>query len=213
MEWPFYDPKLILLVLMFFGAVAGNVLAFRLWRTVLRERRPTPNTLVHAASVTNEVHSVAHAGMVTFAAIVFTLVGGLAAVYTSAGKFQFRSLPLEKLVAIEVYRAADEYSVDRSQTVRIENQDGRLLEGLDLLKKCGARNRDHEHFEDGYVLRRVFDDPNLVNYYVSVFRTSSTRANKTVVMPQRSHVRDLNLGEYSCPAFQDWVRTNIDPLF
>lgn len=213
MAWPFYDPELILLALMFFGGFGAGIVAFRIWKAIIQERRLPPDTLFNSAPPEKETYSSFQAGMVTLAAVVFTLAGGLTTIFVSAGKYQFRTLPLDKLQSIDVYKASDEYHVDKSRAIRIENTSGQVLAGVKLLEKCSSQNRNHEHFENGYVLRLVFDDPTLSDYYISAFRRSSSGLDKNLVLAQREPVRNLNLGEYSCPSFQDWVRVNIDPLF
>lgn len=87
-----------------------------------------------------------------------------------------------RLVAIEVNRATDEYDVDESQVIRVENTEGRVTAGLKILEKCGSQSRDHEHFESGYVLHLIFDDPDLSDYYVSVFRIGSSGRDKGIVI-------------------------------
>jgi len=213
MDWPFYDPDLILLALFFFGGVVAAVSAFRMWKTIAHERRLPPDTLFQTAPPEEENYTSFQAGFVTLAAVVFILAGGLITVFTSAGKYQFRALPIDSLRAIEVNRATDEFNVDKSRTIRIENIDSKLSAGLKLLEKCGSQSREHEHFENGYVLHLIFDGPDFDNYYISVFRKSSSGRDKGIVIAQREPVRNLNLGEYSCPSFQDWIRQTIDPLF
>lgn len=213
LDWPFYDPDLILLALMFFGGLAAGLFAFRMWRSILHERRRPPDTLFDSAPLEKQSYTSLQAGLVTLVALAFTLGGGLSTVFASAGKHQFRKLPIDQLKAVDVYKATDEYHVDQSRKIRIENTGGRVLQGLSFVQKCSGQSRQHEHFEDGYVLHLLFDDPSLSDYYISAFRKSSSGKDKTIVLAQRELVRNLNLGEYNCPAFQEWIAQNIDPLF
>ncbi len=60
----------------------------------------------------------------------------------------------------------------------------------------------------------IFADENMgKDFYISVYRKSNNKEGKSVVIPHYYENKNLNLGEYSCPAFQDWVSKNIDPIF
>lgn len=213
LNWPFYDLDLLLLTLMFVGGLVAAIFAIRMWKSIIKQRRLPPDTLFHTSPQQKESYSSFQAGCVTLAAFVFTLAGGLSTVLITVGKYQFRKLPTETIEAIEVFQADDESNVNRSKIVRIENTDGKIVFGLQLLKKCGSQSRNHEHFENGYVIRLVFDDQKLNDFYISAFRRSSSGKEKSIVLAQRESVRNLNLGEYECPEFQEWLKDTIDPLF
>jgi hypothetical protein len=213
LAFPFYDT--LIFILPFFFSVGLWLLfqAVRLWEAIIHERQQPPDTIFSSTAHSQSDNSRLQAGLATVVGVVFVLAGGWGTIHIGSGKYQFRSLPLEQLAAIEVYRADDEYSVDRSRMVRIENIDGKVAEALKLLRRCTVTSHSHETFKDGFVLRLIFDDPSLSEFYLAAFRRSTVSNEKTMVMPQRSPIRGTNLGEYGCPEFQDWLQQNVDPLF
>ncbi|MEP6944860.1 MAG: hypothetical protein ABJA02_03005, partial [Acidobacteriota bacterium] len=123
-DWPFYDPDLLLLILMFFAGIGAGFGAFRMWKAIINEHRTPPDTLFHASSQSKQIYTSFQASLVTIVAVAFVLAGGISVVFSTIGKYQFRSVPIDKLVAIEVSKASQEGMLDRNKMIRIENRNG-----------------------------------------------------------------------------------------
>ncbi|MBS1796498.1 MAG: hypothetical protein JSS81_21795 [Acidobacteria bacterium] len=137
--------------------------------------------------------------------------------YFSAGSFRqtygFRNIPVGRVRGFRVFGSKSESEPGDSNFVVYDNPE-KTQAALLTLKNCREIRRNHEHFEDGYKLQLLITgEPAESDYFLSVYRISSARSGKQVVMPHLGPNKNLNLGDYECPEFQSFVRENIDPLF
>ena len=151
--------------------------------------------------------------MLTFVGFIFLLVGTIGSIATVWSVYNFRTMNFSQVKAFRVIKAEDEYKNDNSNFVYYDDA-ASIQNILMSLKNCSETSRNHESYQDGYKFQIIFTDESLEkDFYISVYRKSSVKKGKSVVIPHYYENKNLNLGEYSCPTFQDWVRTNIDPLF
>lgn len=147
------------------------------------------------------------------AGTVFLLCGAFFSIGNLWSTYNFRNIDISKVKGFKIAKSADEYSQTKSHFIIFDNAQ-QIQEALKSLKNCGSIQPDHEHFENGYKLQLLFTDENFGNdYFISVYKRTNRSANKSAVIPHFFQERNLNLGEYDCPAFQDWVSKFIDPLF
>jgi hypothetical protein len=151
---------------------------------------------------------------------VLTLLIGSAhflGIYASvANAWRFRFDPGE-VAELRITRLLDETGAAAEEPPRVITDRAVILQGMSTLSASRAHWRNHEHFLDGYQIEIVIPKAaGSRKSFVSVFRRSNRRGDLAVVIPHLgvSHQGTVNnAGEYSCPAFHEWVARKIDPLF
>ena len=92
-----------------------------------------------------------------------------------------------------------------------------IAEGFARLQTATGQTGYRDNLSDGYRIRLKLDgEAGYADRYLSVYRTSGRSRAVAVVIPHfgPSHAgRTHHGGEYSCPAFLDWVNQNIEPRF
>lgn len=152
-------------------------------------------------------------GMGVFAGFIFLLCGSIFSVGNIWSTYNFRNIDISQVKGLRVIKSEDENKNTNSNFVLYENVES-IQNALTILKNCSETSRNHESYQDGYKFQIIFADENLEkDFYISVYRKSNNKGGKNVVIPHYYENKNLNLGEFSCPTFQDWVRQNIDPLF
>ncbi len=145
--------------------------------------------------------------------ILLLIVGLLVGIGFSWSTYNFRNIDISQVKGFRVIKSADEYSTNNSTFIFFEDTHA-AQEALKTLKSCYSTSRNHESYQDGYKLQIIFSDETLEHdLYLSIFRKSNNKSNKSVVIPHYYINKNLNLGEYNCPDFQNWVQKNINPLF
>ncbi len=145
--------------------------------------------------------------------IIFLLCGSIFSIGNIWSTYNFRNIDISQVKSLRVIKSEDENKNDNSNFVYFENTDS-IQKGLKNLNNCIALYRNHESFQDGYKLQIIFFDENIEkDFYISVYRKNNFEEEKGVVIPHYYEDKNINLGDFSCPDFQDWVTTNIDPLF
>lgn len=138
---------------------------------------------------------------------------GIYASVRNAWKFRFEP---REVAEIRVVRVSEEGTPLETPTKSISDR-MLLTDGLSSLSHAESRRRNHEHYLDGYRMQIVMSaGASAVQRYLSVYRKSSRAGPVTVVIPhlEPGHQGTVqNAGEYTCPAFLDWVAKNVDPLF
>ena len=149
----------------------------------------------------------------SLAGTVFLLVGIFGPYFNIKETYKFRNIDISQVSGFKVIKSDDEYSPDNSKQITIN--DAQAAQGiLKSLKECYSISRNHETYQVGYKIKLLFEDKNLdQDFFISVYRLSNKINEKFVLMPHIGENRNLNLGEYGCPSFQEWVSKNIDPLF
>ena len=148
-----------------------------------------------------------------FGGVVFLLFGIFASYFNSKETYKFRNIDISQVSGFRIIKSIDEYSADNPQQITITDKQA-VQDVLKSLKECYSISRNHESYQDGYKIKLIFEDKSLdKDFFISVYRISNKTNEKFVLMPHVGENRNLNLGEYGCPTFQDWVRKNIDPLF
>lgn len=152
-------------------------------------------------------------GIAFFAGLIFLLCGSIALVGNYWSTYNFRNINISQIKALKVIKSEDEYKNDNSKFV-IYDDAASIQNILMSLKTCSETSRNHESYQDGYKFQIIFADESLEkDFYISVYRKSNNKEGKSVVIPHYYENKNLNLGEYGCSTFQDWVINNIDPLF
>lgn len=151
--------------------------------------------------------------MASFIAPIFLLFGAIGSYLNFTQTYNFRGIDISQVIGLKVIKSTDEYNYDNSHQVTMNNSQA-IQNALTSLKTCYGTSNNHESYSDGYKIKLLFENKNLdKDFFISVYRKSSASAEKSVVMPHYNENGSVNLGEYSCPEFQEWVRKNIDPLF
>lgn len=151
--------------------------------------------------------------MLTIVGTIFFLFGTIFSIGTFWSAYNFRSINISKVKEFRVIKSDDEYKNNNSNYVIFADTQS-VQKALENFKNCSETFRDHESYQDGYKFQIIFADENASkDLYISVYRKNNNKQGKAVVIPHYYENKNLNLGEYSCPAFQDWVKANIDPLF
>ncbi len=151
--------------------------------------------------------------MFIFGGSVFFLVGSAFSIGNFWSTYSFRNINISQVKRVRVIKSEDEYKNDNSNFVFYENTES-IQKALATLKNCSATSRNHESYQDGYKFQIIFADESLgKDFYISVYRKSNNKEGKNVVIPHYYENKNLNLGEFSCPEFQDWIQKNIDPIF
>lgn len=144
---------------------------------------------------------------------IFFLVGSIFSIGIFWSTYKFRNINLSQVKGFRVIKYVDEYNKYNSRSITYENSQA-VQDALRTLKNCSSTSRNHETYQDGYKLQIIFTDENVgQDLNLSVYRKSNNTSRKSVVIPHYYEIKNLNLGEFNCPEFQDWVRKNIDPLF
>lgn len=151
--------------------------------------------------------------MGAFVGTIFFLSGSIFSIGNIWSTHDFRSINISQIKAFKVIKSEDEHKINNSKFIIYDDAQS-IQNILGSLKNCSETSRNHESYQDGYKLQIIFSDENLEkDFYISVYRKSNNKTGKSVVIPHYYENKNLNLGEYSCSAFQDWIKTNIDPLF
>ena len=144
---------------------------------------------------------------------LFLLIGIFFSIYIPYQTYQFRSVKIADVSEFVIVTTEDEYSPDGEIKIKFDNKT-KIHEMLKSLDECKEFSPNHESFEDGYKVKLVFDDNKYRDdLYISVYKRSSAKNGKTSVMAHIGEENNLNLGNYSCPKFQELIVKNIDPLF
>lgn len=149
----------------------------------------------------------------SFVGSIFFLAGTVFFIGSFWSTYNFRNINISQVKGLRVIKSVDEYKNDNSNFVTLEDSQS-IQTALKSLNNCSETSRNHESYQDGYKFQIIFADENAEkDLYISVYRKSNNSKGKAVVIPHYYENKNLNLGEYSCPDFQNWVKTNIDPLF
>lgn len=144
---------------------------------------------------------------------IFLLVGTFATIAEFISIYEFRSIDITTVNKLEIIESKDEYKSDEKRLVTVDDANV-IQKMLKSLQNCQSYSRNHEHFQNGYKMKLGFSDEKLNgDYYFSVYRESSANKNRAVVIPHYYKDKNLNLGEFICPEFQELVKTHIEPLF
>lgn len=196
LKFPFYTFSLFLLFVAIFGLVVTCISVYQLIKGNDKDERFTFRN-----------------GMGVFVGIIFLLCGSIFSVGNIWSTYNFRNINISQVKAFKVIKSEDEYKNDNSNFVYYDNTES-IQNVLASLKNCYEISRNHESYQDGYKFQIIFADESLEkDFYISVYRKSNNKEGKSVVIPHYYINKNLNLGEFGCPTFQDWVKTNIDPLF
>jgi hypothetical protein len=210
LEFPFYS-TIGLAGLFFPIGIVILVAAFRQWRYELRRRNgPTVKTF-EVRNLLEERSNTTQRVLSSLAGLAFTSCGALVLFQGGYEIYKFRKVDISHVVGFHVQRVkGDDYvpsdAIDFTKTSEVRK-------ALSTLKTCNEIRPNHEHFYDGYKIRLLFDDPKVDDYFISAYARSSTSATRSSVEPHISPARAINLGDYQCPTFQQWLAENIDPLF
>ncbi len=117
---------------------------------------------------------------------------------------QFRAFDLDTVGSLKI-RKTDDPNAGVVQYSDIEEIKHALL----MMQRCQGVTHQHDELSDGYVMEIVKSDGQSANLYLTVYRKSSKTLRKTVV----ASYRNMEAGEFNCPGIQNWVASNIDPLF
>lgn len=151
--------------------------------------------------------------MASLAGSLFLLVGTIGSIGSIWSTYNFRNIDISQVTGLRVIKSEDEYKNDNSKFVVFDDAQS-VQKVLQSLENCFRTNRNHESYQDGYKFQIIFAGENSEkDLYISVYRKSNNKTEKSVTIPHYYENKNLNLGEYNCPAFQDWVNTNINPLF
>jgi len=151
--------------------------------------------------------------VVTVVGIFIFLIVTIFSVSAIWSTYSLRNIDIAKVKGFRVIKSDEEYKNDNSKFVFFDDTQA-VQKALQSLRNCSETSRNHESYQDGYKFQIIFADENSEkDLYISVYRKSNNKEGKSVVIPHYYENKNLNLGEYNCPAFQDWVIKNIDPLF
>ena len=78
-----------------------------------------------------------------------------------------------------------------------------------MMQNCRGVKHEHDELYDGYAIEVINSNGESSNLYLKVYRKSSTRTRKAVI----AAYLNMEAGEFDCPEIQNWVASNIDPLF
>lgn len=160
-----------------------------------------------------EDKGVFRSGIGALGGTIFFLIGAIFSFADFKQTFSLRNIDISQVSGFKVIKSSNENNSNNTQSIVINDAEN-VQKALQSLKNCYETSRNEESYQDGYKLKILFFDENLGgDYYISVYRKSNNNEGKSVVIPHFYENKNLDLGEYGCPAFQDWVRTNIDPLF
>lgn len=199
----------LIMCLLGLGLGAASIFG---WKSKLDERHKPPIDTIFQSNESKEEIGLFGLILGTFGSIVFVCVGGFMLIFGAYDVYQFRSLPLSELEGLKVYRAEKAPLSNPSQFVVIKNE-GQLIAVFQTLQKCTVYSKGRERFGDGYKIELIFKDQRLANHYISIYRRSNPTQPPSYVTPHIGNDRTMNLGEYTCPEFDNWITQNIDPLF
>lgn len=198
--------------LMFLLGCVLSVAAVLAWRAKLAERHDLPFDTVFNQKEIREEMSLFQNMLGTFGAVVFVLMGGWIFIEGTSETYKFRNLPVSQIQSVKISRLGHDLSADElSRVVTMDNQ-GLLKPGFQTLWKCVSYSKGRKQFENGFRLELVFEDPNLKGNFLYIWRRSGSRHPTSYVSPSVGP-HGMNLGEYSCSEFEQWITENVEPLF
>lgn len=206
LDFPQYGSFSLFLAAGFFlTGTWGTYNAFSDWRDIIHFWR------LHGATSGKQHEKEGYKlVLATFGGPLFLLLGLLLLITQPLGIYRFRSIQVNEIKTITVYRVADEYGPP-SQEKREIGDDVIIQKGLALLQPCSSEvHQNHESFEDGFKLDLVSRSGSIAGSLL-VFRRTNVNKNKAAVIPKLSP--DAVRNAYSCPAFQAWVAENVERLF
>jgi hypothetical protein len=191
-----YIDDVIQYLLLALIAAIGMGLAYEIYRR--RAQKKTLSTEIKPVTFTRVITSF----MVLLVGMLITI--GLSRNYLN---YLSRRIDTGAIVAVRIARLADENSPPPVPEIELTDQN-KLLSGFAGLPYAKRYWRDHERFSDGYRLQvRLEGETSFGEHTIDVFR-KSIPANRRVVI-----VTMPGVGQFESPAFHDWIRANVDPLF
>jgi len=126
--------------------------------------------------------------------------------------WHFRDMQPLQISEIKVERMIEEGKPDSIQPIVISDTT-LIAEGLSKLTKAKNRDREHEYFINGYRIQLITSIKK--DFYISVYEKSNTSGCGGVIphIGREGAGSIHNAGEYNSPEFQEWVFSNIAPLF
>jgi hypothetical protein len=144
---------------------------------------------------------------------IFLLAGTIGSISEFISIYKFRNIDIATVKAFQIVQSKGEYKPD-GKTIITFNDVAIIKEMLKSLQNCQSYSRNHESFEDGYKIKFVFTDEKLDgDFYLSVYTKSSANDVRAIVIPHYYKDKNLNLGEFICPEFQELVKNHIAPQF
>ncbi len=141
-----------------------------------------------------------------FLGIPFGIIAGLLIAFPGFWTVhKFRSFDLDSVGSLKVKETNEPNGkvFQYSNTAEIQNL-------LRMMGSCQGVYHQHDELYDGYILEVIRSDRELTNLVLKVYRKSTVKGSRKTVIAQ---YRGMEAGEFECQPIQNWVATNIDPLY
>jgi hypothetical protein len=209
MPIPFSGKTGTLLLIVLIGGILSIAVLYT-WKQKFLKRKAAPIDTVFNQREGKSEQSLFGAILGTIAALIFLVGGGLVFYQVTSETSQFRALPVSQIRAVRISQEPQNsasFLIDDRQAVQT---------AIKLLKGCSIYDRRsrgvRETYSDGFRIELLFEDEGTVGNTLTVFLTvNPPRGDHGIVVPRGP--RGSNLGDYTCPGFDNWVRAKVVPLF
>lgn len=209
MPIPFYGQLSALIFLVVFGGVLA-ITVFFAWKQRLEQRKePLIDTILETKDRRSD-HSLLTIVLGTMGAMTFLFGGGTILYLGASETNHFLNLPLTQIRALKISLIVSN-KTNTAEFIKFDDRTA-VQNALKQLSGCTVFQRNREELSNGFRIEVLFDDENIKGNELLVFLNINPPNGEFGVVNPRGPA-DINLGSYSCPEFDVWVRENIVTLF